>query len=58
MNRPSRSFDEKVYPAHKIAAVVAALGEGGVSAAEALDGTAEILSIQELVFDAFPAENG
>ena len=25
---------------------------------EALDGTAEILSIQELVFDAFPAENG
>ena len=40
MNRPSRSFDEKVYPAHKIAAVVAALGEGGVSAAEALDGTA------------------
>ena len=25
---------------------------------EALDGTAEILSIQEIVFDAFPAENG
>lgn len=25
---------------------------------EALDGTAEILSIQDVVFDAFPAENG
>lgn len=25
---------------------------------EALDGTAEILHIQEIVFDAFPAENG
>ena len=25
---------------------------------EALDGTAEILSIQDIVFDAFPAENG
>ena len=25
---------------------------------EALDGTAEILRIQDIVFDAFPAENG
>ncbi|HMO44564.1 MAG TPA: AraC family transcriptional regulator ligand-binding domain-containing protein [Rubrivivax sp.] len=40
MNRPSRSFDEKLYLAHKIAAVVAALDECGVSAAEALHGTA------------------
>lgn len=39
MNRPSRSFDEKVYPAHKIVAVVAALAERGVSAAKALAGT-------------------
>jgi hypothetical protein len=25
---------------------------------EALDGTAEIMRIQDIVFDAFPAENG
>ena len=39
LSRPSRNFDEKVYPAHKIAAMVAAMGECDVSAEQALSGT-------------------
>lgn len=33
------NFEERVFPPHKIAAIVAALADNGVSAAEALDGT-------------------
>ncbi len=39
VNRPSRSFDEKIYPAQKIVALIEALGECGVSADQALAGT-------------------
>lgn len=39
MVRPGTSLDEKVYPAHKLAALVGVLVDDGVTAAEALAGT-------------------
>lgn len=39
MNRAPPSFDERVYPAHKVAALVSALAENGIAATEALSGS-------------------
>ncbi len=39
MNRAATNLDQKIYPAHKIAAIVGALSDNGVSAARALEGT-------------------
>lgn len=39
MNRAVTNLDQKIYPAHKIAAIVGALAENGVSSARALEGT-------------------
>ena len=39
MNRVAPSFDQKIYPAHKIAAIVGALAESGFSTDQALAGT-------------------
>jgi AraC-like DNA-binding protein len=39
VNRAATNLDQKIYPAHKIAAIVGALADNGVAAAQALDGT-------------------
>lgn len=39
MQRPPPNFEQRIYPAHKVAALVAVLVEQGVSAAEALAGS-------------------
>jgi len=39
VHRPPPSFEQRIYPAHKVAALVAVLDEQGVSAAEALAGS-------------------
>lgn len=39
MNRAALKLDQKIYPAHKIAAIVGALGEDGMPAAQVLAGT-------------------
>ena len=46
MNRAVTNLDQKIYPAHKIAAIVAALAENDVAPEQALDGTG--LAVEEL----------
>ncbi len=46
MNRAATNLDQKIYPAHKIAAIVGALAENGVAPTQALDGTG--VALEEL----------
>lgn len=39
MHRPPPSFEQRIYPAHKVAALISVLAERGVSAAEVLAGS-------------------